>query len=61
MTCSIEVIPDTFKSGIEIKWSGPTEQFEEDYTSGRIHWNEDQTVKRINYYSETTKRYIISR
>ena len=61
MTCSIEVIPDMYKSGIEIIWSGPTEQFEEDSASGRINCDDDNMVKRIDDDSGRTKSYVISR
>ena len=50
-----------YKSGIEIIWSGPTEQFEEDSASGRINCDDDNMVKRIDDDSGRTKSYVISR
>ena len=61
MTCAIEVMPDIYKSGIEIEWSGPNQQFEEDCTSGRIDCDSENTVKRIDDDRGGTKSFVISR
>ena len=36
MACGIEVLPDIYRSGVEIEWSGPNQEFEAYCTGGRF-------------------------
>ena len=61
ITCSIEVLPDIFRSGVKIEWSGPSEQFEEDCNGGRIECDNENVVNRNDDDRGRTKSLIISK
>ena len=61
MTCGIEVLPNIFKSGVEIEWSGPNQKFEADCMGGRIECDSKNIVKRVDDYRGKTKSYLISK
>ena len=61
MTCCIEVLPNIDKSGVEIEWIGPNQEFEADCMGGRIECDSKNIVKRVDDYRGKTKSYLISK
>ena len=61
MTCSIEVISSAFKRGIEIKWSGPNPELDQETINGRMDLDVNNSIKRIDDRHGKIKSYLISR
>ena len=61
MTCGIEVLPNIYKSGVEIEWSGPSQEFEADCTGGRIECDSENIVKRVDDNQGRTQSFVISK
>ena len=61
ITCTVEVSPAMFKSGIEIEWDGPGKHFDDECNTSRLECHQENHVQRIDDNRGRAKSVIISK